>query len=248
LPGIDRRAFLEMEVVVARRNRDLMRGHAVPLALASLVTLVACLLPSALAEEKADFARWEKDIAAFEKQDRDNPPPKNAVVFVGSSSIRMWNLPRSFPDTEVINRGFGGSQLADAAHFAPRIVVKYEPRLVVLYAGDNDIAAGKGPERVAADFRDFVGAVRKGLPKARILFLSIKPSPRRWALREKAAKANALIEEQCKQDEGLLYLDVATPLLGKDGRPRPELFREDGLHLNARGYELWAAVLRPHLK
>jgi lysophospholipase L1-like esterase len=227
---------------------DSTRTPAVLLILTSLAALAAYLLPIALAEEKADFARWEKDIAAFEKQDRDRPPPKNAVLFVGSSSIRLWDLPRSFPETEVINRGFGGSHLADAAHFAPRLVVKYEPRLVVLYAGDNDIAAGKSPEQVAADFRDFAGTVRKGLPKARILFLSIKPSPRRWALREKVAKANALIEAQCKQDEGLLYLDVATPLLGKDGRPRPELFREDDLHLNARGYELWASVLGPHLK
>jgi lysophospholipase L1-like esterase len=224
------------------------RAHVVPLALASLATLAACLLPIARAEEKADFARWEKDVAAFEKQDRDSPPPRNAVLFVGSSSIRLWDLKKSFPEIEAINRGFGGSQLADAAHFAPRIVVKYEPRLVVLYAGDNDIAAGKSPEQVAADFRSFVEAVRKGLPKARVLFLSIKPSPRRWALREKVAKANALIEAQCKQGEGLLYIDVATPLLGEDGKPRPELFREDGLHLTARGYEVWTSLLKPHLK
>jgi hypothetical protein len=97
--------------------------------------------------EKADFARWEKEIAAFEQQDRESPSPKNAILFVGSSSIRLWDLPRSFPGTDVINRGFGGTQLADAAHFAPRIVVKYEPRLVVLYAGDNDVAAGKNPEQ-----------------------------------------------------------------------------------------------------
>jgi hypothetical protein len=154
------------------------RAPVVPLA--SLATL-ACLLTSARAEEKADFARWEKDVAAFEKQDRDSPPPRNAVLFVGSSTIRMWDLKKSFPETEAINRGFGGSQLADAAHFAPRIVVKYEPRLVVLYAGDNDIAAGKSPEQVAADFGSFVETVRKGLPMARVLFLSIKPSPRRWA-------------------------------------------------------------------
>jgi lysophospholipase L1-like esterase len=126
--------------------------------------------------------------------------------------------------------------------------VKYEPRLIVLYSGDNDIAAGKGPEQVAADFATFVDVVRKGLPKTRIVFLSIKPSPKRWALREKVAKANTLIEARCKRDEGLLYLDVSTPLLDTEGKPRPELFREDGLHLNARGYELWAAALKPHLK
>src|SRR6516164_10408221 len=108
--------------------------------------------PTGRAEEKADFSRWEKDIAAFERRDRDKPPPKNAVLFVGSSSIRLWDLPKSFAGVEVINRGFGGSHLADVVHFAPRIVLPYEPRLIVLYAGDNDIAAGKTPERVHADF------------------------------------------------------------------------------------------------
>jgi lysophospholipase L1-like esterase len=197
---------------------------------------------------EGDPARWEKDIAAFEQRDREKPPPKNAVVFVGSSSIRLWDLSKSFPGVETINRGFGGSQLADSAHFAPRLVVKYEPRLVVLYAGDNDLAAGKTPEQVADDFRALVRAVREGLPKERIVFLSIKPSIQRWKLVDKVRRANALIEAMCKQEEGLLYVDVGTPLLGDDGKPRPELFREDGLHLNDKGYEVWASVLKPYLK
>ena len=214
--------------------------------------LVTCFLLAGAgaraAEHGPDFARWEKDIAAFEQHDREKPPPKNAVVFVGSSSIRLWDLARSFPDVETINRGFGGSQLADSAHFAPRLVVKYEPRLVVVYAGDNDLAAGKTPEQVADDFRDFVRAVREGLPKARIIFLSIKPSIQRWKLVDQGRRANALVEARCKQDEGLRYLDVGTPLLGEEGKPRPDLFRKDGLHLNDKGYEVWASVLKPYLK
>jgi trehalose utilization protein/lysophospholipase L1-like esterase len=203
--------------------------------------------PAAPAKGDA-FARWEKAVAAFERQDREQPPPKGAVVFVGSSSIRLWDLGKSFPGLGAVNRGFGGSQLADSVHFAPRLVLKHEPRTVVLYAGDNDIAAGKGPEEMAADFRAFAAAVQKALSKTRVVFLSIKPSPRRWALVEKVRRANALVEAACKGDTRLLYLDVFTPLLGEDGRPRPELFAGDALHLNARGYAVWTSVLLPHLK
>jgi lysophospholipase L1-like esterase len=200
------------------------------------------------ADAPADPGRWEKAIAAFERADHGKSPPKQAVLFVGSSSIRLWDLARSFPDTVMLNRGFGGSQLADAAHFVPRIVVPYEPRLVVLYSGDNDLAAGKTPDQVLADFRAFERAVHAGLPKTPILVLSIKPSLRRWALWERMQRANALIEACCRQDPRLRYLDVATPMLGQDGQPRPELFREDGLHLNDKGYALWASLLRPYLK
>jgi lysophospholipase L1-like esterase len=213
-----------------------------------LCTLAGLLTHGANAEEKRDFSRWEKSIAAFEQQDKDKPPPKNGIVFVGSSSIRLWNLAKSFPDLPALNRGFGGSELADVAHFAPRIVLKYEPRLIVLYAGDNDIGGGKAPQRVAADFQAFTRLVHDKLPKTWIIFVSIKPSLYRWNLIDKIRKANALIEAQCKKDERLRYLDVATPMLGDDGKPRRELFQGDGLHLNEKGYALWAERLKPHLK
>jgi lysophospholipase L1-like esterase len=200
------------------------------------------------AEEKTDFARWEKDIAAFEQRDQEKPPPKNAILFAGSSSIRLWDLTKSFPGMETINRGFGGSQLADVVHFAPRIVLPYQPRRIVLYAGDNDIAVGKTPEQVHADFQAFDRAVHEKLPKIRIVYISIKPSLRRWHLIDKIRKANALIEAECKKSDRLVYLDVVAPMLGKDGKPRPELFADDGLHLNAKGYALWAELLKPHLE
>src|SRR5262245_12586451 len=155
----------------------------------ALVPLVILLwlvarVPGAPLQKPADgaerFARWEKAIAAFEEQDRKQPPPRNAYLFAGSSSIRLWNLPRSFPDLEVINRGFGGSQIADTVHFAPRIILKHQPRMVLLYAGDNDLAAGRTPEQVLADFKALVQVVHKELPKTRVAFLSIKPSLARW--------------------------------------------------------------------
>jgi cephalosporin-C deacetylase-like acetyl esterase/lysophospholipase L1-like esterase len=216
------------------------------LALAGLLLGVAHLFPSECqADDRPQSARWEKQIAAFEQKDRTSPPPKNAILFVGSSSIRLWDLGKSFPGLAVINRGFGGSQLADSVYYAPRIVLKYAPRMVILYAGDNDIAAGKRPEQVAQDFRTFVKVVHKVLPATRIVFLSIKPTILRWKLVEQMRTANRVIEAICKQDERLLYVDVATPLLDKDGKPLAEHFRRDGLHLNDKGYEVWTSVLRP---
>jgi len=191
---------------------------------------------------------WEKEIRAFERQDARQRPPKNAVLFVGSSSIRLWKLAESFPDLKTINRGFGGSQLADSVEFAERIVIPYRPKLIVLYAGDNDLAAGKTPEQVSADFQQFVVKVQKALPETRIAYLAIKPSIARWALVDRIRDANARIEKFIAGGERLQYVDVFQPMLGADGLPRRELFRGDGLHLNAEGYKLWAKVLRPALE
>src|SRR5207253_7881931 len=136
---------------------------------AGVVLVAAGLsLPPSRADDQPDFSRWEKAVAALEQQDKDKPPPKHAIVFAGSSSIRLWDLKKSFPNLDVINRGFGGSQIADSVHFAPRLVTKLAPRLVVFYAGDNDLAFGKTPEQVAADFQAFVRAVHKDSPKTKI--------------------------------------------------------------------------------
>ncbi len=124
-----------------------------------------------------DFDRWESEIKAIEKRLADKPPPENPILFVGSSTIRRWDLAKSFPDLGAVNVGFGGSQTADATHFAPRIVLKYKPRLIVFYSGDNDLAGGKTPETVAADFKEFVAVVHKELPKTKIVLVSVKPCP-----------------------------------------------------------------------
>jgi lysophospholipase L1-like esterase len=229
----------------------LSRTNATTLLLALLLLLTsttARLLHGAQSQEGSRSARWEKAIVGFEEKDRVNPPPHHAVVFVGSSSIRFWDVGKSFPGIEVINRGFGGSELADSVHYAPRIVLPYEPRTVVLYAGDNDLASGKTPEQVAADFREFTRIIHARLPKTRIVFISIKPSPARWKLVEKGRKTNELVAEHCKSNELLAYVDCATPLLESDGKPRKELYRADGLHLNAKGYEIWASILKEYVR
>jgi lysophospholipase L1-like esterase len=193
--------------------------------------------------------KWEQEIAAFEASDRTNPPPANAILFVGSSSIRLWKtLARDFPDLPVINRGFGGSEVADSVRLASRIVFPYRPRQVVVYAGDNDLANGKTPEQVFADFKDFVKKVREVLPRARISYIAIKPSPSRWKLAAQGRMANRLIAEYCRAGDRLDFIDIFTPMLDQQGNPKEELFQTDKLHLNAAGYRLWADTVRPYLK
>ncbi|MBI3852611.1 MAG: hypothetical protein HY298_20330 [Verrucomicrobia bacterium] len=201
-----------------------------------------------LAQTKPAESKWEADIQAFEASDRTNPPPKGAILFVGSSSIRLWKtLAQDFTGHRVINRGFGGSQLADSVTFAERIVIPYRPKVVLLYAGDNDIAAGKPPEHVLADFKSFVQKVQATLPATRIAYISIKPSLARWRLVEKMKAANQLIEAYSRKNEKLMFIDVFAPMLGSDGEPRKELFASDGLHLNTEGYKLWTSVIKPYL-
>ncbi len=218
----------------------------------SLLTLAlgASIATAALAAEPVPCKPevWAEAIAAFAKQDEQEAPPADGVLFVGSSSIRLWDLKKSFPDLPTINRGFGGSQICDATHYADQLVVKHRPRVVVFYAGDNDIAAGKSAEQVHRDFLAFVEKVRKALPEVRIIFVSIKPSVARWKLADEIRKANALIREEASDEKMLVFVDVWGEMLGDDGLPRKELLRDDGLHLSDAGYAVWTKLLRPHLE
>jgi lysophospholipase L1-like esterase len=191
---------------------------------------------------------WEEAIAAYEAADVKAPPPKQGVLFIGSSSIRLWDLKKSFPDLPVINRGFGGSQICHATHFVDRLITPHDPRVIVFYAGDNDIAAGKDAEQVYDDFRAFVAAVRKSLPKTPIVYIAIKPSIARWKLAEQIKAANRLIAADCEKDETLQFVDVWPKMLGEDGKPRSELLRDDKLHMTPAGYAVWTELLLPHLK
>ena len=192
--------------------------------------------------------KWAKAIGAFEKSDGKTPPPKGGIVFVGSSSVRKWNLGKWFPGKDMINRGFGGSQMVDSLHYAHRVILPHRPRAVVLYAGDNDINKGKTPERVFLEWKALVGRIRATLPKTRIFFMAIKPSIKRRALMETMGRANELIRAHAETDPGLYYVDIFKPMLGADGEPRKELFEKDNLHLNDEGYRLWTSILTPMLE
>ncbi len=194
-------------------------------------------------------APFEKEIRAFEKSDRQTPPPMDANLFIGSSSIARWKtLAADFPGIPVINRGFGGSRIGDSTRFVDRIIVPYHPRRIFFYAGDNDLSAGRTPEEVAADFQAFVSAVRVSLPQTPIYFISIKPSPARVKLLSKAKQANSLIQAFIRQGNNLNYVDIFTPMLDADGQPRAELFGPDHLHMVAAGYAIWIDKIMPLLK
>ena len=219
----------------------------------SVFIVVLLVLPTAWAAapaaEPSPGEKWEKDIRAFEEADKKSPPPQGAVLFIGSSSTRRWTtLAHDFPDRAVINRGFGGSEIADSVAFADRIVIPYRPKLIVLQAGGNDINAGKTPEQTAADFQAFVEKVRAKLPDVRIAFTSIHPCPTRWAQAEKEQEANRLIRKYVEAGKNLDYIDLWDQFLGPDGKPRKDLFVDDGLHNNAEGYKVRADAVRPHLK
>jgi lysophospholipase L1-like esterase len=190
--------------------------------------------------------RWEQDIAAFEAADRVAPPAKGEVVFVGSSTIRIWDLAASFPDVKAINRGFGGSEMADSTRYVDRIVVPYAPRVVVVYAGDNDIM-GTTTEQIANAFEQYFRAVHAKLPATRIVYIGIKPSPLRWAQVDRMRSANVVIEQFCQRDDRLAFVDVDHAMLGWDEKPRPELYQADGLHLTPAGYHILNTLVRPFL-
>jgi lysophospholipase L1-like esterase len=213
--------------------------------LAILLLVGACARAPALA---LDPTRFEAEIRAFEAADRASPPPLGGVVFIGSSSIKNWtDLAADFPGVPVLNRGFGGSTLADVVRYEDRILLPYRPRLVVLYAGDNDLAEGRTPERVLGDYRAFVERLRSAWPAARVAFVSIKPSPSRRAYIDRMRETNQSIRAETRRDSLQAYVDVFTPMLDASGQPRPELFRADSLHMTRAGYLLWRALLTPLL-
>jgi lysophospholipase L1-like esterase len=193
-----------------------------------------------------DPTRFEAEIRAFEAADRASPPPPGGVVFVGSSSVKNWtDVAADFPGVPLLNRGFGGSTLADVVHYMDRIVLRYHPRLIVLYAGDHDMILGRTPEQVLADYRAFVARLRSAQPAARVVYVSIKPSPSRRIYIDRVRETNQRIRAEVARDSLQTYVDIFSPMLDANGQPRPELFLADRLHMTRAGYLLWRAVLAP---
>jgi len=212
--------------------------------LAPLIFALLSLMPC----HSADFAGYEKEITAFEQSDRTSPPPRHALLFTGSSTIRGWkSLAKDFPGFQVINRGFGGSEIEDVIHFAPRIIFPYAPRAIYLRCGGNDLWRGKSVERVFGDFKEFVATVREKLPDTEIVFVSLSPSIARWKQADKEKAVNTLVAEFIRGKAHLRYIETYDMVLGPDGQPRAELFVADKLHFNAEGYKLLAARVAPDL-
>jgi lysophospholipase L1-like esterase len=230
-----------------------------PLAAAALAPAaqMAVVAPAAMdraAPPVSRFAaidpRWSPSLEAFAAADLKQVPQPGGVVFVGSSSIRLWNdLETSFSDHPVvIKRGFGGSQLLDCVKLVNHLVLPYKPRMVVVYAGENDLNEGASPRDVAERFTAFVQAVKAELPETRIAFVSIKPSPSRAGMLAAVRETNELIRAYSATEPHLDFIDVFSSMLDVDGKPRPELFLGDLLHLNAEGYALWQRLIAQRLK
>jgi lysophospholipase L1-like esterase len=192
---------------------------------------------------------FENEIKAFEAADKVNPPKEGSVLFVGSSSIRLWTtLQKDFPQYVTLNRGFGGSQISDSVRNVDRIVTPYKPKAIVFFAGTNDLADGKSPETVAMDFKTFVERVRLKLPTVPIAFISVTPAPSRWSNIKNVRRTNELVRDYCAATPGLRYIDAYPALVNNIGGPRPELFVADNLHMNAKGYAIWKEIVTPVLK
>ena len=224
---------------------SVLRVNAAQTAVRLLIAMT--IVANTISAAESSPARWEKAIESFERSDMVNPPRQRGTLFVGSSSIRLWKLEEYFPGMHAINRGFGGSHVEDALHYVDRIILPHQPRTVVVYAGDNDLAAGKSPKRVLSDFQALVTAIHGELPNTKIVYIAIKPSIKRWNLIESVRLANRLIRTECEEHARLEFVDIDTPMIGPDKLPRKELFVKDGLHLSAAGYRIWSDLVRPHL-
>jgi len=220
--------------------------EAVPKGIAAVLVLSAL---TAAAAEYPDPERFRGAIDAFLAADAQTPPPKGAIIATGSSSMRGWHgrIAEDLAPLTVIPRGFGGSNMNDVRHFLDELVLRHAPRGVLLYEGDNDTAAGATPAEILAHFDAITEGIHEVLPETRIYILAVKPSISRWHLWESMSATNAMLADRADADARLVFIDIATPMLGADGEPRPELFVADNLHMNGAGYDIWRGAVRPVL-
>jgi hypothetical protein len=216
-----------------------------------LILFLTCILlqiADAQSVEDPDPLRFEEEINRFEEFDSKNSFPEDAILFVGSSSIRMWKTAEAFPEMPVINRGFGGSHFSDLMHYYDELVLPYAPSVGVLYEGDNDVASGKSNDQVFEDYLEFTDRLMSDFPDVRLVFVPIKPSGSRWDLWPQMKEANQRIKEHMSENDQFYYVDLASPILGSDGTPDNSLFLDDLLHLNEDGYAKWNTAIRPTLE
>lgn len=206
----------------------------------------------ALRHSPASPTRHDEAILAFEASDRREPPPRGAIVLAGSSTFTKWNdtMGADLAPLTVIPRGFGGSTMRDLLFYADRIVVAYQPRAVVIYEGDNDLAEGLGPEAIRDTFLELARRLRQKLPAVRVYVVAVKPSPSRWGLWPAARRLNELLRVACVADASsrLHFVDITLAMLDADGGPKRDIFLTDNLHLNRAGYEILARTLGAPLK
>ncbi len=210
--------------------------------------LLACLL---LYSKNIQAQPFAEDIAAFKMQDSISFPPRNAILFVGSSSFTNWkDVQNYFPHFTILNRGFGGSSVSDVIRYANDIIFPYMPKQIVIYCGENDLAAVDSVtgEMVYRRFVQLFTMIRDKMPKVPVAFISLKPSPSRWYLKEKMIVANKLVKKYLRKKKNAAFIDVYHKMLNEQGTPIQEIFLEDNLHMNAKGYAIWQKIIEPYLK
>jgi lysophospholipase L1-like esterase len=211
-----------------------------------LLIIAVCSYQSKVSAQTA--RPFWNEIKDFQKQDSLSMPAKHGIVFLGSSSFRMWKDAETiFKSYNVINRGFGGSTLTDAINYVDYLVAPYQPRQVVIYSGENDIASGAGAVETFSRFKTLAKKIREQQPEVPLVFVSMKESPSRVQFRDSLLKANDLIKSYINKLPKAVYVDVNAKMLNKDGSTRPELFREDMLHMKKAGYDIWEKAIKPIL-
>ncbi len=212
-------------------------------------TLFALFSLILILEDNPDPLRFKDEINTYIESDKSNPPPESCYLFIGSSSMRMWkSLQEDFPGYPVINRGFGGSHFSDAIYYFNDLILAYNPKKIIIYEGDNDIASDKSPNKIMKDMKTLLGLIRDNLDHPDIAIISAKPSPRRWNLKDKYENLNAKFEKFASKSQDLTYIDVYTHMLNDKGQPEPELFLEDSLHMTTKGYMIWEEQIRPFIE
>ncbi len=212
--------------------------------------LLLCLLSAAVVSLSAQNEPFRNEIAAFKTADSLNPPPAHPIVFTGSSSFRKWTGVReAFPGYPIINRGFGGSTFPDVIRYVDDVIFKYDPRQIVLYCGDNDLASNDTvtAEGVFRGFTTLYRIIRSRLKKVDILYVSIKPSPSRERLMPRMEQANTMIREFISHQKHAAFVDVYHPMLTPEGHPIEGIWEADKLHMTAKGYDIWKKIILPYL-
>ena len=209
------------------------------------------LIISSYKARNGDPDAWESTITKFEFRDQFHPPAKNSILFIGSSSINFWStLAQDMAPLPIINRGFGGSYMRDMVKYLDRIVLPYQPRAIVLFAGTNDTTDNRldSARQIVEGYKTFVQRVQVALPKTAVHYIAITPTPTRQKFWPIANEANQLILNYTQANPNLHFVDFNHQLLNEDGKPNRSLYKFDGIHPNEKGYALWTAAIRRQLE
>ena len=211
--------------------------------------LLSILLIALNSFAQENQSQWKGEIDAFDQLNGDFPA-QGGILFTGSSSIKLWKNPaKDFNNPQILNRGFGGSQIIDLIENFDQVILKYYPKKIVIYSGDNDVQSGKSAEIVYGDFCTLFGMIKAKLPDTEVYYIAIKPSLNRWSKVLEMKKANTMINEFLNAQPNAAFVDIFSPMIGLiEGKPQKKWFIEDGLHMTDEGYQLWTKILAPFIK